>query len=269
MSKKLIVSDIDGTFLRTDRSLDGSHVETVRHLLESGHFFALATGRIFGTARMITHAMGIDLFVISNNGASIRHTASAEPIFRSTMPRELLEDIYRVAERHDYGYQVYTDMRMVASRPNPFLNKYIEERESLPEELRYEVIMPGNPRETEQVEKVAYTFYDKPPTEEMLRDLRAIPGIVAVQSHRFGIDISLRGVDKGSGLRRLADHLGVDPADTVAFGDEDNDVSLLRAAGTGVAMSNATEAAKRAADFVTGSNDESGLTYAVRRMHIL
>ncbi|MDO4754055.1 MAG: HAD family hydrolase [Bacillota bacterium] len=265
-NRKLIVSDIDGTFLKSDRSLHEENVAAVRALTAKGHCFALATGRIYGTARMIAYMMGEDFYIISNNGAAIRHTAESAPLYEHTMSRALLEQIYRVAERHDYGYQVYTDMEMVTARPNPFLGKYIDELKQLPEEMRYVVDMNGDPRKVEGIRKVAYTFYYKQPTNELMSDLRAIPGITVAQSHRFGIDISSEDVHKGSALKRLARHLGIADRDTVAFGDEDNDEVLLRAAGLGIAMGNATEATRRAAAFITKTNDEAGFAYALREL---
>lgn len=267
--RRLIVSDIDGTFLRSDRSLHEENLEAVRRLVERGHIFALATGRIFGTARMIAYKMGRDVYVISNNGASIRHTAEEKAIYEYAMPTELLEKIFGVAERHEYGYQVYTDMAMVTSRPNPFLNKYIEELRDIPKELHYTVDMNGNPRAVAGVRKVAYMFYDKAPTAALLEELGAMPEVTAAQSHRYGIDILARGVDKGSALIRLADFLGIAGRDTVAFGDEDNDAFLLRAAGIGIAMDNATAATKAAADFVTLGNDEAGFAHGLRVLGLI
>lgn len=264
--RRLVVSDIDGTFLRSDRSLHEENVAAVKKLIECGHVFALATGRIFGTARMIAYKMGQEVYIISNNGASIRHTADEKAIYEYAMPAELLETIYRVAERHDYGYQVYTDMAMVTARPNPFLSKYIEELRDIPEELHYTVDMNGDPRKVKDIRKVAYTFYNKAPTAALLAEIASMPGVTAAQSHRFGIDISAKGVDKGSALTRLADSLGIAREHTVAFGDEDNDEVLLRAAGIGVAMGNATDATKRAADYVTLSNDEAGFAHALQKL---
>lgn len=265
----MIVTDIDGTFLKSDRTLHEENVRAVRELIANGHAFALATGRIFGTARIIPHKMGLDVYIISNNGAGIRHTAEAEALYTRTMPKELLERIFEVAERHSYGYQVYTEMSMVTATPNPFLEKYIEENGDLPDALKYEVDMYGDPRAVEGVRKVAYTFYRKEPTAELLRDLRMIPGVSAAQSHRFGIDISLADVNKGAALLKLAEYLGIAPENTVAFGDEDNDEGMLRAAGIGIAMKNATERTRAAADFVTGTNDEAGFAHALRRLNLI
>lgn len=266
MNGKLVISDIDGTFLNHDRGIPADNLAAVDELQRQGHSFAIATGRIYATARMIAHQMGKEMYIISNNGASIRHTAVSKPLYEEEVCRGLSERVFSLAEEHGYEYQVYTDFSMVAKAPNPFLERYVREMEGLPERLRYTVDMQGDPRSVGGIRKIALMFFRKSLTKELLRDLTGISELYAVQSHRFGIDLCLRGVHKGSGLRRLAGHLGVDVRDTIAFGDEDNDETLLRAAGTGIAMGNATALAKRAARHITVTNDEAGVAYALREI---
>lgn len=263
--KKLVVSDIDGTLLDTSRRLPQGNIDAVRELIRRGHKFAIATGRIFGTARMVAQEFGEDIFIISCAGAEIRNTAESRAIYLSYMERELVERIGELADLHGYGYQVYTEMSMVSRRPNPFLERYVTESLALPEHLRYRVDMHGSPLDVEGIQKVAITFYDKALTDELIRDLDAIKGINYARSHRHGIDILPVGTDKGTALRRLAEHLSVSVEDTYAIGDEDNDVVLLNAAGTGIAMANASALTKSAADVYTLSNDEAGVAAAIYR----
>ncbi len=265
--KKLVVSDIDGTLLDSSRRLPRENIEAVRELIRQGHMFAIATGRIFGTARMVAQEFGddADMYIISCAGAEIRNTADSLPIYLSVMDKNLVARIAEIAESHGYSYQVYTEMSMVSKRPNPFLERYVAESLTLPEYLRYDVDMHGSPLNVEGIQKVAITFYDKALTDELLRDLDALKGINYAHSHRHGIDILPSGTDKGTALRRLAEHLNVNIENTYAIGDEDNDVVLLNAAGTGIAMANASESTKRAARAVTLSNDEAGVAAAIYR----
>lgn len=73
------------------------------------------------------------------------------------------------------------------------------------------------------------------------------------------------GIDKGEGLRFLLNHLGISPEEVLAMGDGGSDIPLLQAAGIGVAMENATEGVKAAADFVTASCDEDGVAVALEK----
>jgi hydroxymethylpyrimidine pyrophosphatase-like HAD family hydrolase len=80
-----------------------------------------------------------------------------------------------------------------------------------------------------------------------------------IRSEKSLYEILPKGVSKGTVLPRLAEHLGIDMRRTVAIGDYDNDVSILRAAGLGIAVANATASAKEAADLITVSNEEHAI----------
>ena len=99
----------------------------------------------------------------------------------------------------------------------------------------------------------------------MRQKLALIPGILVSSSIGNNLEINAEGADKGSALMRLADALGIDRGETMAFGDGENDISMLRMAGLGVAMDNAQEPVKKAADYITGSNNDSGVASAIRR----
>lgn len=82
-------------------------------------------------------------------------------------------------------------------------------------------------------------------------------------------DITVRGADKGSALQAMAAHLGISMAETIAFGDGGNDKSIIKAAGTGVAMGNANDDVKAVADYVTADVDDDGIAKALRHFGII
>ena len=85
------------------------------------------------------------------------------------------------------------------------------------------------------------------------------------ESEDASLELSPAGADKGSGLLALAELLGIPRAATIAVGDAENDLPMLRAAGLGVAMGNATDAARAAANVVVADNDHDGCAEAIRR----
>ena len=93
-----------------------------------------------------------------------------------------------------------------------------------------------------------------------------VPGCTCLTSGAPFVEVSAEGVDKGSGLASLCEVLGIEASEVVAFGDELNDLAMLRWAGHGVAMGNALDVVKRAADEVTTSNDADGLAIVVERL---
>ena len=112
----------------------------------------------------------------------------------------------------------------------------------------------------EALQKLQLYFTDLALRERLLRELpEKYPMLAVTTSIPFNIEINSALSTKGRALESLCALLGVDPAETIAFGDGSNDISLLRAAGCGVAMANAEPAVKAAADRVTRTNDESGV----------
>ena len=91
-------------------------------------------------------------------------------------------------------------------------------------------------------------------------------GILDVTSAFLGnLELTSKTAQKGGALRKLAAHLGAAPEETMAIGDSFNDLDMLRAAGTAVAMGNAEPIVKETADFITKSNDEDGVAYAIEK----
>ncbi len=95
------------------------------------------------------------------------------------------------------------------------------------------------------------------------------PQLAVVQTAAFYLEVIPRSIDKGQGLRAACDALGIEPAEAIAFGDSENDIPMLRAAGTGVAMANAAEEVKAAADWITLSNNDNGIAAALRHFGAL
>lgn len=106
-----------------------------------------------------------------------------------------------------------------------------------------------------------------PRVEELL--MREMPHSVSARWYPTFTDITARGADKGSALLAMANHLGLDISETMAFGDGGNDISILRAAGTGIAMGNATDNVKAAADYVTTSVDQDGVANALKHFGVI
>ena len=116
----------------------------------------------------------------------------------------------------------------------------------------------------EALQKLQLYFTDLALRERLLRELpERYPTLAVTTSIPFNIEINSALSTKGRALESLCKMLGIDPTGTIAFGDGSNDISLLRAAGCGVAMANAEPAVKAAADRVTRTNDASGVAAVI------
>jgi len=115
------------------------------------------------------------------------------------------------------------------------------------------------------VQKIQIFFRDMKLREEMLKVLpKEFPDLVITTSIVNNIEINSREATKGRALKKLAEHLEIPVSQTMAFGDDTNDITMLKAAGIGVAMGNADKEVKRAADFVTDGCDDNGVARAIK-----
>ena len=119
------------------------------------------------------------------------------------------------------------------------------------------------------VQKVQLCFRDMAERETAREEIAAaFPGVLVTSSFRNNLELNAADADKGRALLALAQRLGIPAEDTVAFGDSSNDLRMLRAAGTSVAMGNAAPEVRAVCDYVTDTNDCDGVA-AFLRAHIL
>ena len=117
------------------------------------------------------------------------------------------------------------------------------------------------------VQKLHMHFRDPQLRQRQLKEFpERFPELMMTTSIPTNIEINSMGANKGAALRGLCAYLGIDPADTAAFGDGSNDISMLREAGVGVAMANAEPEVKAAADVVTDSNNDVGVAKMIRKL---
>lgn len=117
----------------------------------------------------------------------------------------------------------------------------------------------------EPVEKINYFFGDQEERSRARLALEARGDMVISSSFRNNLEINLAGATKGDGIRCLAEHLGLNPEETMGFGDGENDITMMQLAGIGVAMGNGEDSVKAAADYVTDINDADGVALAIEK----
>ena len=116
------------------------------------------------------------------------------------------------------------------------------------------------------LERLAMYWRDRRDREEILRALADVPGIAVTSSHPKNIEVMDESASKGASLAWLCGHLGIDPAEAVAFGDNFNDIEMLETAGTGIAVANAEPEVLAHADRQTAGNDEDGVARAIMEL---
>lgn len=249
----LIASDMDGTLLDANHQIPEGFWPLLEKMQANGMHFAPASGRQLYTLLDQIPAKS----VIAENGSVVYH--DGEIISTTTLPADKAEAVIRVVEETDIDWGVVlcrVDGAFVSRTDNAFL------REGIRYYKRLERVENLRDHVNDQVVKLAIFSF---PDAEEVAPLLAQDGLALAVSGAHWIDMMDPSANKGNGLRALAQHLGVDMADTVAFGDYLNDRELLEAAGTSWAMENAHPEIKAIADKIAPANTDHGVVKVLER----
>ena len=269
---KLIALDLDGTLLNTEKALTAKTEAALRRAAEAGVEIVPATGRFFEAIPDSVRTLPYLHYAITINGAELRDLRAARPLLRAEIPWRQAVAVMEYLDRLPVIYDCYMDNwgwmtqahydRAAAYAPHRHSLEMLRSLRTPVPELKAHLAQTGH-----DVQKIQTFFQDAALRLETMTALtERFPDLVVTSSVPRNLELNSRDAQKGSALLRLAAHLGVAQAETAAFGDDLNDLSMLQAAGIGVAMGNAAPELKAAADEITASCDEDGVALALERL---
>lgn len=268
---RLIALDLDGTLLNSDKQLTQQNAQALACAAARGIEIVPTTGRFFSGMPEIIRSLPYLHYAITINGAAVYDVRQDADIARAEIPLPLAVEIMRYLDTLPVIYDCYMNnwgwmtramqLRADAFAPDEHYLRMIRNLRTPVDDLKSYLLETGR-----DVQKIQLFLTDPALRLTLLRQLGGqFEGLCVSSSVPNNIEINSTDANKGEALRKLAAHLGLDISRTMAIGDGLNDLSMLRAAGVGVAMENACPEAKQAADYVTGSCDESGVAAAIRR----
>lgn len=266
---RLIASDMDGTLLNERLEISDRTAEAVKAAVEKGIRFVVASGRPFEGVRRYMDRLGIDGTVITYNGAKVveyrRHTGAdgdagnaAPDVITLSEVDMIPADIGLVlecAEQLDTTVCLWADEELYVNKENELVTRYCRHSGSIP------IMMPD--RDTVMKMRVAkILWYDDPQKiEEWMNSgmFEKLKETIFMRSNPEFLEFMDTKADKGSALGFIAEHYGISRSEVLAFGDGENDITMLDYAGCGVAMENASDEIKAHADAITVSNTRDGV----------
>lgn len=266
---RLISVDMDGTFLNPQGRVSQRNLEAVRAAQKAGIVFSIATGRFYENAALGIKDQGLDCPLITVNGGKIASSPFGDVIAEHVMSKESAMEAFRILEEQKADYYLFANGR-VAIRG--FEDRHHSQMEFGDERMKEEAgisYLYGADACLELIEDGIYKFYVHAYHDlEKLGRIRwaleqGITRSVLTHSGINNIEIMPMGVDKSSGVAELASYLGIGMDQVMTIGDQDNDLPMIRSAGWGVAMGNATDEVKQEARLVTLSNAEDGVAHAI------
>ena len=262
MSIKLFVSDIDGTLLLPGKNPSQKNLDAIKKMQDAGIIFTIATGRMHPAAVPIAQFAGITAPIISYNGAMIK-TLSGEILYSDYLSPELVLELINFFEEKKVHLQTYSeDVLRFASR-----NKFTEGYESSQRVLGEPVGWDGLKKFTSKVCKVLGIFESVEENEKVSAELKERFGdkIEVTKSTPIFAEIMNKGISKAAAIKILAENFRIDISEVAAIGDSDNDLPMLMAAGTGIAMGNATDEVKKSCKVITTNCEDDGFANAVEK----
>ncbi len=251
---KMIGLDLDGTLLNDKKELTPYTRQVMEEAIRQGVTVLVATGRPWmGVPEFLKSFPGMD-YALTSNGARIVRTQDGSVLMEQLLSRDKAKKILEICVKYDTLQEVYFDGQGYAE------SEVFRRITSACSSGRVAI-----DRESRSLDKVQALFADLDERARAWKELETLEEVEIVGSLKYNIEVNAAGVNKGSGLVELGKRLGIEREEIMAFGDGDNDEPMLREAGFGVAMANAEEKVKAAADYITGSNEEDGVAKAIER----
>lgn len=262
---KLIASDLDDTLLDKDAQLSAENKGAIAAALKRGVIFTIATGRMFQSAAPFGRELGLDVEqpIICYNGALIRRL-SGETLYEQPLSTEVSSLIVDYGQRRGWTINAYFDDELYVSALNQDVEDYgtrVRVGVTAVGDL-VKFIQDGN----KQLSKLM--VISKPDqTLGRIAELGPLVGenVQLVRSRPKFIEITNANAHKGKALLWLANYLGMDVGEVMAIGDSNNDLTMIKAAGIGVAVANAPQEVRDVADRIVATHYEHGVAQAITR----
>lgn len=256
---KLIVFDVDGTLVNDDQVLGEKTISAIHRLQAKGVHISLATGKIFPSVANVVQALDIKVPLILANGAIIQQPdAEREIIFGKFLDKSIVEEFAQ--ERSTYGAELALFLP-----DNIYVKRETFNTEHITEEFKEKVEAIGEwSAVSDQLSSVCKAIWINRFNVPKIRQLTAylektFPGKVSLSTGSpDSIEAMPVGISKQTGLVHLVDHLHIPMDSVMVFGDQMNDLAMMQAAGTAVAVGNAIEEVKNISKHVIGTNNKEG-----------
>ena len=292
---RLVALDLDGTLLSHHSEVTPRTRQAIADAVRRGVIVLPATGRPLSNLPPVVVQLDGIRYALTSNGAAVwdlgadpmsavysryanaaeHHTTEPTPLVARIMPVDLAREAFALYMEYSGAMSVFCDGRTYR---DPVAMECFARRNARkgstearqPNDGRFTVVRDLGEwmsRHAHEVEKFCMFFDTPEEARAALPRFRALPGAEVVQGSADNIEVTAKGVDKGSALLALADHLGIPHEATLAVGDSENDRAMLQAAGVAAVMANGMPEIKALADLVTTADcDHDGVAEVFERL---
>ncbi|BEH91960.1 MAG: HAD family phosphatase [Turicibacter sp.] len=261
---KMIVLDLDGTLMSSKNEISPKTKEALLKAQEQGVMIVLASGRPTYGMTKAAKELRLDQYpgyILSYNGGRIIESHSNEMIYDKSLTPEICHELYDLAREMNVNIMAYEDAAIVTADNDQYIQKEaningmpINRVENFKDSVTFNSVKCLCTADPEYLEKVEIKMKER--LGERLSITRSLP---------FFLEFMPQNINKAYSLQKLLDHVGLDQSQLIACGDGYNDLSMIDFAGLGVAMGNAVSEVKKAANYITSTNDEDGIAHVIEK----
>ncbi|QQY78997.1 hypothetical protein EDD65_104162 [Keratinibaculum paraultunense] len=271
---KLVAIDLDGTLLDDDKNIPKENIDLINKLIDRGYEVVIATGRRYWSAKQFLKDIDRSLVVLANNGNIVRYISNDEILIKKCLNLDdfkiLIEESKKRGlnpilhvDRYEDGYDMVIEMK----ENNSVYSNYIS-----PHEKRYKIV--ENYLELDDDILAVIFVGDKDILEDFYLDInKKYPNRYSshimenIQNAEALLEIMNPLGNKWLSLKEYAQKKGISPEEIIAIGDDNNDAQMIKNAGCGIAMKNASQQVKEVADIITKKdNNQAGVAFELRRI---
>lgn len=271
MSIKLICIDMDGTLLMDQSNISDEDKNIIRKAVNSGIHVAITTGRVYNCAHLYSKLIGLNTGIIASNGAYIADV-KGNSIYKNPLSINDVKDFLKITEKYNLLSYLTANFGLISTKELPENNIYRSLNKTLKDEEKIKLITVNSIEE-------AYSLYP----DEILKgvcigdtsdknliiarnELKEINNnLEIVSSWNNNFEVMKKGSSKGEAVEKLTKHLNLKRDEVMCIGDSENDISMIKFAGIGVAMGNAIDIVKNEANYITDTNKHSGVSKAIQK----
>lgn len=266
MSYELIALDLDGTLTNSKKEITPATREALIEIQKAGKKVVLASARPECGVTPLAKELEMDKYggyLLCFNGGKIRQCASGELFSNVTLDPEMIKPVYDIVKQ-------YPDIDILAHRDHDYLSGHcVNDYTVLEGEINH-MTFEHVDNFVEAIDFPLNKLFIAGPGEKvepaMLHLQKEFDGVLGVYcAEPYFLNVMPLGIDKANSLLNLLESLGLTADQMICCGDGYNDISMIQAAGLGVAMDNAPDVVKEAADFITLSNDEDGVLHVINK----
>ena len=267
---RMVALDLDGTALTSSREFSPRTVRAFRAAMEQGVHIVISTGRVWNSLPECMFRIDGLEYVITSNGARVTHMPDEEILLEKTIPADAVEQVIGLIRGRGFSVDGFTEGKAyIDASEYEDMEKNGSDFRTVDYVLstRYPVegLLDFILLRREKIENISIVLRTPEERDRLMRELTDIPNITLTSSFDYNIEIGDRTTSKAAALKFLMKRLGIHKSQLMACGDSENDLAMMRLAGLGVAVANASRHVQEQADYVTDTNDRDGVAKAIER----